>query len=62
MSSGKARRPPAVEKGIRTVYTRFGIILDAEGGALAKMLTPFRMGIGGRVGEWKAVDELDRAR
>lgn len=44
---------PAVEKGIRTVYTRFGIILDAHGGALAKMLTPFRLGLGGRVGEGK---------
>lgn len=44
---------PAVEKGIRTVYTRFGIILDAHGGALEKMLTPFRMGIGGRVGDGK---------
>jgi len=44
---------PAVEKGIRTVYTRFGIILDASGGALEKMLTPFRMGIGGRVSHGK---------
>jgi uncharacterized protein len=44
---------PAAEKGIRTVLTRFGIILDEHGGALAKMLTPFRMGIGGRVGNGK---------
>jgi len=44
---------PAAEKGIRTVCTRFGIILDAHGGALAQMLTPFRMGIGGRVGNGK---------
>ena len=42
---------PAAEKGIRTIYARFGIILDPNGGALAKMLTPFRMGIGGRVGD-----------
>ncbi|HJT67706.1 MAG TPA: TIGR01777 family oxidoreductase [Pyrinomonadaceae bacterium] len=41
----------ASEKGIRTVNARFGIILDAHGGALAQMLTPFRMGIGGRVGD-----------
>jgi uncharacterized protein (TIGR01777 family) len=59
----KATRP-AVEKGIRTVHARFGIILDAEGGALAKMLTPFRMGIGGRVGDgkqwmsWVALDDV----
>jgi len=44
---------PAAEKGIMTVCTRFGIILDSHGGALAKMLTPFRMGIGGRVGNGK---------
>jgi uncharacterized protein (TIGR01777 family) len=43
----------AVEKGIRTVHARFGIILDAKEGALAKMLTPFRMGIGGRIGNGK---------
>jgi len=44
---------PASEQGIRTVNTRFGIILDAHGGALAQMLTPFRMGIGGRVADGK---------
>ena len=43
----------AEAKGIRTVHTRFGIILDQEGGALAKMLTPFRMGVGGRIGDGK---------
>ncbi|MDQ2921088.1 MAG: NAD-dependent epimerase/dehydratase family protein, partial [Acidobacteriota bacterium] len=40
----------AREKGIRVVNTRFGIILDGKGGALAKMLPPFRMGIGGKIG------------
>lgn len=40
-------------KGVRVVNTRFGIILDKDGGALAKMLTPFRMGIGGRIGDGK---------
>jgi uncharacterized protein (TIGR01777 family) len=36
--------------GIRTVFLRFGLILSAEGGALAKMLPPFRLGVGGNVG------------
>ncbi|HEX5602740.1 MAG TPA: TIGR01777 family oxidoreductase [Pyrinomonadaceae bacterium] len=44
---------PTIEKGIRTVHARFGIILDAKEGALGKMLTPFRMGIGGRIGDGK---------
>jgi uncharacterized protein (TIGR01777 family) len=55
---------PAIEKGIRTIAARFGIILDPDGGALAKMLTPFRMGIGGRVGDgrqwmsWIALEDV----
>jgi uncharacterized protein len=54
----------AAEKGIRTVWTRFGIILDAKEGALGKMLPPFRMGVGGRVGDgkqwmsWIALDDV----
>lgn len=54
----------AREKGIRVVNTRFGIILDQEGGALAKMLPPFRMGIGGKIGggkqwmSWIALDDV----
>lgn len=43
----------ASEKGIRTANMRFGIILDTKGGALAKMLPPFRMGIGGKIGNGK---------
>jgi uncharacterized protein (TIGR01777 family) len=43
----------ARERGIRTVHCRFGIILDQNGGALKKMLPPFRMGIGGRIGDGK---------
>ncbi len=54
----------AGEKGIRTVNSRFGIILDPAGGALEKMLTPFRMGIGGKLGDgkqwmsWIALDDV----
>ncbi len=54
----------AAEKGIRVVNTRFGIILSKDGGALAKMLTPFRLGIGGRVGsgkQWMSWIVLDDA-
>jgi len=41
---------PAKAAGIRTVHLRFGLILDPRGGALAKMLIPFKLGLGGRVG------------
>jgi uncharacterized protein (TIGR01777 family) len=39
--------------GIRTVKLRFGVILSAEGGALAAMLKPFKFGMGGRLGSGK---------
>lgn len=44
---------PAAQSGIRTVNLRFGVILSEKGGALKKMLTPFRMGVGGKVGSGK---------
>jgi hypothetical protein len=37
--------------GLRVCRVRTGIVLDAGGGALAKMLPPFRFGIGGRMGD-----------
>jgi hypothetical protein len=50
--------------GIRVVHLRTGIILSKKGGALAKMLPPFRAGVGGRVGSgrqymsWIDLDDL----
>jgi uncharacterized protein len=40
----------ASEAGIRTVHLRIGIMLSTTGGALQKMLLPFRMGVGGSMG------------
>jgi uncharacterized protein (TIGR01777 family) len=41
----------AVESaGVRVVMIRIGVVLDKEGGALAKLLTPFKLGAGGPVG------------
>lgn len=55
---------PASQAGVRVVHLRFGIILSRDGGALAKMLTPFKLGAGGRVGSgrqyWSWID-LDDA-
>ena len=55
---------PADGSGVRVVRARFGIILDKEGGALEKMLTPFKLGVGGRVGDgnqwmsWIALEDV----
>jgi len=38
---------------MRVVNLRIGVVLSDQGGALAKMLTPFRLGLGGRVGSGK---------
>jgi hypothetical protein len=49
---------------IRTVMTRFGVILSAKGGALMQMLPPFKLGLGGRLGSgqqwlsWIALEDV----
>jgi uncharacterized protein (TIGR01777 family) len=54
---------PAAQGGIRVANLRFGVILAGAGGALKKMLTPFKLGVGGRVGSgeqymsWIAIDD-----
>ena len=55
---------PAKDAGIRTVNVRIGVVLSKDGGALAKMLTPFKMCAGGIVGNgqqiwsWVAIDDV----
>ena len=44
---------PAADAGIRTVLLRTGMVLSADGGALAKMLPLFKAGLGGRLGSGK---------
>ncbi|MEM7311156.1 MAG: TIGR01777 family oxidoreductase [Planctomycetota bacterium] len=41
---------PLAEAGTRVAHLRFGVILSPGGGALAKMLLPFKLGLGGNVG------------
>ena len=60
----EAASEPAARKGVRVVLHRFGVILSPAGGALAKMLLPFKLGLGGRVGDgrqfmsWIAIDDV----
>ncbi|MFL6227475.1 MAG: TIGR01777 family oxidoreductase [Pyrinomonadaceae bacterium] len=60
----EAATEAASAAGIRTALLRFGVILSADGGALAKMLLPFKLGVGGNVGSgkqyysWIALDDV----
>ncbi len=55
---------PAVQAGVRVVNLRFGPILAREGGMMSKLLTPFKMGVGGKIGSgkqyisWVAIDDV----
>lgn len=60
----EAATEPARAAGIRTVNLRLGVVLGKGGGALAKMLPPFRLGLGGRLGDgrqtvsWITLDDV----
>jgi uncharacterized protein (TIGR01777 family) len=59
----KAAEPARVE-GIRVVHPRFGVALSPAGGALRKMLLPFRLGLGARLGsgrQWMSWISIDDA-
>jgi len=47
----EAEAAKAEELGVRTCVLRTGIVLDRGGGALARMLPPFRLGLGGPMGD-----------
>jgi len=60
----EAATDAATRRGIRVVHLRTGLVLSERGGALPKMLLPFRLGLGGRVGSgkqywsWISIDDL----
>jgi hypothetical protein len=60
----EAATATAIAQGIRVVQLRIGVVLSARGGALATMLTPFKLGLGGVIGDgaqwmsWIALDDV----
>jgi uncharacterized protein len=63
----EAATAPARDAGIRVVNLRIGVVLDAKGGALSQMLTPFKLGAGGVIGSggqyisWITLEDIVRA-
>ncbi len=59
----EAAAEPARRAGIRVAHPRFGVVLSPRGGALSRMLPPFRAGVGGPLGggrmwmSWVSVDD-----
>ena len=55
---------PARAAGVRVVHLRQGLVLSRRGGALQRLLLPFRLGLGGKVGSgrqwwsWVALDDV----
>ncbi|TWT45097.1 Epimerase family protein [Phycisphaerae bacterium RAS1] len=60
----EAATVPARDAGIRVIQLRIGVVLAGDGGALAKMKTPFSLGLGGVISDgrqfmsWIAIDDL----
>ena len=60
----EAEASRAAATGVRTIMLRTGIVLSGKGGALPKMLTPFKLGVGGRLGSgqqwmsWIAIEDV----
>ncbi len=60
----EAAAAPAVEKGVRVVFQRIGIVLTPAGGALARLLPVFQAGLGGKIASgrqymsWISMDDL----
>lgn len=60
----EAATAPAEAAGVRVVHARIGVVFAERGGALEKMLLPFKLGVGGRIGDgtqgmsWVALDDV----
>ena len=67
VSAWESSAEPAREAGVRVVHFRQGLVLSKDGGALSRMLLPFRVGVGGRIGggrqwwSWIAIDDVAAA-
>jgi uncharacterized protein (TIGR01777 family) len=63
----EAAADPARKAGIRVSHARLGVLLSPKGGALKQMLFPFKMGVGGVIGDgkqymsWMALDDAVQA-
>jgi uncharacterized protein (TIGR01777 family) len=63
----EASTQPAEAAGIRVAITRTAIVLSGRSGAIAPLMIPFRLGVGGRIGSggqfwpWIAIDDEARA-
>ncbi|MBV8985179.1 MAG: TIGR01777 family oxidoreductase [Acidimicrobiia bacterium] len=59
----EAATKPAEDAGVRVAHLRSGLVLSTEGGAFKPMLLPFKLGLGGRIGDgrqwwsWITIDD-----